>query len=272
MAKDKRNITYNKALKFIYMFCGGFGFVAYVSYLIKLVFWPSNKIELIAAFLGIAVAGIPVFFRRFFERKLPKKLFKVLENIFAYGMLFYFVTFLCLSGFILGAGALQSDVDELSDDCVFVVYGAGLKGDRPGVTLRKRLDTTIEYMTALPDSVCIVSGGQGADEPIPEAEAMKNYLLEKGIAEERIFIEDKSRNTIQNIKNSYSIIEREELNGDCIVSVSNAFHIPRIELIFSRMEIDSEFILAPDPNPFSMFSVLVREYMSYAKLLIFGTE
>ena len=84
MDKDKRNITYNKALKFIYMFCGGFGFVAYVSYLIKLVFWPSNKIELIAAFLGIAVAGIPVFFRRFFERKLPKKLFKVLENIFAY--------------------------------------------------------------------------------------------------------------------------------------------------------------------------------------------
>jgi uncharacterized SAM-binding protein YcdF (DUF218 family) len=127
-------------------------------------------------------------------------------------------------------------------------------------------------MTALPDSVCIVSGGQGADEPIPEAEAMKNYLLEKGIDEERIFIEDKSRNTIQNIKNSYSIIEREELNGDCIVSVSNAFHIPRIELIFSRLGIDSEFILAPDPNPYSMFSVLVREYMSYAKLLIFGTE
>ena len=59
-----------------------------------------NKIELIAAFLGIAVAGIPVFFRRFFEEKLPKKLFKILENIFAYGMLFYFVTFLCLSGFI----------------------------------------------------------------------------------------------------------------------------------------------------------------------------
>ncbi len=272
MDKDKRKNTYNKALKFIYMFCGGFGFVAYVSYLIKLVFWPSNKIELIAAFLGIAVAGIPVFFRKFFEEKLPKKLFKVLENIFAYGMLFYFVTFLCLSGFILGAGALQSDVDELSDDCVFVVYGAGLQGDRPGVTLRKRLDTTIEYMTALPDSVCIVSGGQGADEVLPEAVVMKNYLLEKGIAEDRIYLEDKARNTIQNIKNSCSIIEKEELNRDCIVSVSNAFHIPRIELIFSRIGIDSEFILAPDPNPFSMFSVLVREYMSYAKLLIFGTE
>ena len=83
MDKEKSKNTYNKILKIIYTVCGGFGFVAYVSYLIKLVFWPSNKIELIAAFLGIAVAGIPVFFRRFFEEKLPKKLFKILENIFA---------------------------------------------------------------------------------------------------------------------------------------------------------------------------------------------
>ncbi|MBE6587062.1 MAG: YdcF family protein [Ruminococcaceae bacterium] len=272
MTKEKTKEIYNKILKFIYVFCGLFGFVAYVSYLIKLIFWPSNKLELIAAFLGIAVAGIPVFFRRFFEKKLPKKLFKVLESIFAYGMLFYFITFLCLSSFILGAGALQSDADELSEDCVFIVYGAGLKGDQPGVTLRKRLDKTVEYMEELPDSVCIVSGGQGPDEVLPEAEVMKNYLVEKGIAKERIFLEDKSRNTIQNIKNSYKIIEDEGLNGDCIVSISNAFHIPRIELIFSRLGIESEFVLAPDPNPYSMFSVLVREYMSYAKLLIFGTE
>ena len=272
MTKERTKDIYNKALKVIYIVCGGFGFVAYVSYLFKLIFWPSNKLELIAAFLGIAVAGIPVFFCKFFERKLPGKLFKVLENIFAYGMLFYFVTFIALSSFILGAGALQSEVDELPNDSVFIVYGAGLKGEGPGVTLKKRLNTTVEYMELLPEAVCIVSGGQGPDEPMPEAVVMKNYLVEQGIDESRIYIEDKSRNTVQNIKNSLAIIEDKELNEEGIVSISNAFHIPRIELIFSRLEVESGFVLAPDPNPYSMFSVLVREYMSYAKLLIFGTE
>ncbi|MBR6676744.1 MAG: YdcF family protein [Clostridia bacterium] len=266
------NKRYRKALKLIYILCGGFGFVAYVSFLIKLLLWPSNKIELIVALLGIAVAGIPVFFRSFFEKRLPKRLFFVLESIFAYGMLFYVVTFLCLSAFIFSAGALQADVDDLPEDAVFIVYGAGLKDGAPGATLKKRLNTAFEYMTAIPDSVCILSGGQGADEPWSEAQAMKDYLIELGLSEERIYIEDKSKNTIENVKLSKEIIEREGLNGDGIVSVSNAFHIPRIELICSRTGVKSEFVLAPDPNPYTLFSVIVREYMSYTKLLIFGTE
>lgn len=264
--------TYNKILKAVYIFCGGFGFIAYVSYLLKLIFWPSHKTELVAAVLGIAVAGIPLFFRRFFEKKLPKKLFKVLENIYAYGMLFYFVTFTVLSVYIFSAGKLQTDVEKLPEDTVFIVYGAGLKDNEPGVTLRKRLDTAYDCLSEKPDSVCILSGGRGADEIRAEALVMKDYLIEKGIDEERIYVEDKSSNTLENIKFSLQIIEEEGLSDNCIVSVSNAFHIPRIELIFSRMDTESEFVLAPDPNPYSMFSVLVREYMSYAKLLIFSQE
>lgn len=264
--------TYNKALKIIYYVCGGFGFIAYVSYLIKLIFWPSNKIELVAAFLGIAVSGIPIFYRKRLEKLIPKKVFRVLENIFAYGMLFYFVTFLALSTFILSAGANQPSPDELPEDCVFIVYGAGLKGDRPGVTLKKRLDKTLEYMNALPSSVCIVSGGQGRDEIKSEAAVMKDYILKNGISEDRIFLEDKSSNTLENIKFSCVIIEEQGLNKDGIVSISNGFHIPRIELICDRLGIRGDYVLAKDPNLYSMFSVLVREYMSYAKLLLFGTE
>jgi len=269
---DNIKKNYRSFLRIQYFVCGGFGFVAYFSYLLKLIFWPSNKTELIVALLGIAVSGVPVFFRSFFEKKLPKKLFVWLESIFAYGMLFYCVTFLALSIFIFSAGAMQSDVDELSDDCVFIVYGAGLRDGEPGVTLKKRLDTAYEYMTKLPESVCILSGGQGADEPCSEAQAMKEYLLELGLDEDRIYLEDKSKNTLQNVKLSMELIEKEGLSKDNIVSVSNAFHIPRIELICSRLNVEGEFVLAPDPNPYSLFSVLVREYMSYTKLLIFGTE
>ncbi|MBQ4066972.1 MAG: YdcF family protein, partial [Clostridia bacterium] len=244
MDKEKLSLVYRRAIKIVYYVCASFGLVAYVSFLLKLLLWPSNKIELVAAFLGIGIFGIPLFFRGFFEKKLPKKLFFVLENIFAYCGLFYLITFMMLSSFVLGAGFLQSEPEELSEDCVFIVYGAGLQGDRPGVTLQKRLDKAAEYMEELPHSMCIVSGGQGADEIRAEALVMRDYLVEKGVASERILVEDKSRNTLENLKNSYAIIEDEGLSTECVVSVSNAFHIPRIELITKRLGYEGRFVLA----------------------------
>lgn len=273
MMADKVEISgYRKALKLIYYICGSFGFIAYFSYLLKLLFWPSNKIELVAAFLGIAVAGIPVFFRKRLEEKLPKKLFFVLESIFAYGMLFYTVSLAALSLYVFSASSFQADIADMGRDPVFIIYGAGVNDDRPGATLQKRLDKAYEYMIDLPESLCIVTGGRGADEIMPEAEIMKKYLMERGIDESRIYVEDKARNTTENIRYSYEIIEKEELSDRRCVSVSNAFHIPRISLILSRLDKEGEFVLGEDPNSFSMLSVMVREYMSYVKLLIFGVE
>jgi len=272
MTEKRINRGYDAFVRSVYYIFGVFGFLAYFSYLVKLVFWPSNRLELISAFLGIFVAGVPVFFRPWLERKIPEKVFKILENIFAFGMLFYFISFMCLSFHIYGMGKERIRAHELSEDTVFVVFGAGLNGESPGLTLQKRLDITVRYMDELPMSVCIVSGGQGSDEAVSEALAMKNYLLRKGISADRIYIEDKSSNTLENIKFSKLIIEKEGLNEKGIVSVSNAFHIPRIELICSRLGVESRFILADDPNFLAMFPVLVREYMSYAKLFIFGTE
>ncbi len=262
---------YRKSIKFIYIVCGLFGFIAYFSYFIKLFIWPEGTLPWIVAILGIIVAGVPVFFRKWFEKHLPEKLFKFLENLFAYGMLFYTVTFIALAVYIFSASSLQTDVADLPENTVFVVYGAGLREDKPGTVLRKRLDKTAELMNEKPESLCIVSGGQGADEPVSEAAAMREYLMEQGIEDERIILEDEAHNTIENIVNSFGIIN-EKYNDCTAVSVSNSFHIPRIELICSRLGYDSKFILAPDPSPYSLYTILVREYMSYAKLFLFGVE
>ena len=168
---------------------------------------------------------------------------------------------------------MQVHPEDLNEETVFVVYGAGLRGERPGSVLRKRLNKTVEYMEEIPGSVCIVTGGQGPDEVISEAQARKNYLVdEKGIEPERIYLDDASGNTIENIKNALDIMETAGIADYKIVSVSNAFHIPRIKLICARLHCKSEFILAKDPNPYALFSALVREYMSYGKLLLLGTE
>ncbi len=263
---------YNKFLKVIYIVGGLVGFFSYFFYFTKQFIWPEGVLPITVAVLGCLIAGVPVFFRRFFEKKLPHRLFKVLENIFAWCMLFYTVTFLSLVIYIFSAGGLQSNVDELPDDTAFIVFGSKINGDQPSSVMKKRLDKTLEYMSELPDSVCVVSGGQGNDEICPEAEVMKNYLVRNGIDESRVLVEDKARNTIQNVKLSLELLEREGMEDRHIVSVSNAFHIPRIELICSRLGVDSDFVLAKDPNWYTIYPTLVREYMSYAKLLICGTD
>ena len=72
----------------------------------------------------------------------------------------------------------------------------------PRAALKYRLDEAVEYLEDNPKTICIVSGGQGANEPYSEAEGMAQYLKEQGIAASRILLEDKSLNTEQNMEYS----------------------------------------------------------------------
>ena len=65
-----------------------------------------------------------------------------------------------------------------------IVLGAAVHGDTPSLSLVERVRAARDYMKEHPDTVAIVSGGQGADENISEAEAMSAWLTENGIEEE----------------------------------------------------------------------------------------
>lgn len=62
-----------------------------------------------------------------------------------------------------------------------IVLGAQVNGDGPGRTLRLRLDKAAEYAMQNPETVFILSGGQMSQETESEAQAMRDYLLEKGV-------------------------------------------------------------------------------------------
>lgn len=85
------------------------------------------------------------------------------------------------------------------------MLGAGLNGDKPSAVLEMRLEKARLYLQEHPQTVVIVSGGQGPTEPVSEAESMKNWLMEKGIPNSRIIMEDKSTTTAENIR--YSLRE-----------------------------------------------------------------
>lgn len=90
-----------------------------------------------------------------------------------------------------------------------IVLGCQVRGTRITRSLKYRLEAAYEYAEENKDTKIIVSGGQGFGEDISEAEAMKGWLVEKGIESERIYMEDKSTNTHENMKFSRELIEKQ---------------------------------------------------------------
>lgn len=127
-----------------------------------------------------------------------------------------------------------------------IVLGAALHGEKVTWVLSNRLDTAAEYLTEHPGCVCITSGGQGAGESLPEGEAMRNYLIRKGIAEERILAETKSTSTRENFTFSKAMID-ELLGPDASVAfVTNDFHVYRAGKTAKSLGIDAVGVAAPD--------------------------
>ena len=116
--------------------------------------------------------------------------------------------------------------DSFSEDNrepVLIVLGCQVRGYSPSLMLTERLDAAYEYMIEHPEAVCIVSGGKGPGEKISEAKCMYDYLINKGISGDRIYKEDKSTTTAENLLFSREILEREGLGND-IAIVTNEFH------------------------------------------------
>lgn len=124
---------------------------------------------------------------------------------------------------IVSAKMIKANTHKPREDATVIVLGAGINGDQPSLILRGRLDAAIAYLEEHPQAVCIVSGGQGPDEICSEASVMQTYLLEHGIATERIYVEDRSENTEQNIAFSRTIIEENGLSQNVAI-VTQEFH------------------------------------------------
>ena len=88
-----------------------------------------------------------------------------------------------------------------------IIHGAGLDGPRPTPLLAGRIDKALELWNKQHQhGKFVASGGQGADEIVSEAQAMRDYLLEKGAPADAILMEDKSTTTWENLKYSLGVI------------------------------------------------------------------
>lgn len=162
---------------------------------------------------------------------------------------------------------ITSETDEIPSDGAdyLVVLGARLYGESPSPTLVLRLQEAGEYLDRNPDTVAILSGGQGKDEWISEAEAMAKYLENKGISRQRLLIENESTNTWENIENSLLLIDSVEgLENVKITIVSSEYHLYRAKLLARRQGVEAEGLPAEVPPSVEIAS-WIREYLALGK-------
>lgn len=165
---------------------------------------------------------------------------------------------------VLSANMYKAMKNEPEEPDILVVLGCKVRGEKPTRMLRRRLDAAYDYMQENPDVMCIVSGGQGSDESVAEAQAMKNYLVEKGISADRIIMEDKSTSTDENIENSLAILDSLGLERR-ITIVTDGFHQYRAGLIAKKHGIEQVHAVSADTEPRYLFTYWVREWFGIAQ-------
>ena len=240
----------------------------YTIYFLKILVFHEGALTYVASILVITFASAMIILhKKGVLKKLFGKIYTAVRIFYASALLFYMITFLALFGFV-ALGNQNPPAESLPENSVVLTMGAKVRKDAtPGSNLRKRLDLTLEILSAREDIDVIVSGGQGSDEPISEGECMRIYLTQKGISEERITVENRAKNTVENVKNSRVFFKENQT----VVFVSNSFHIPRIKYIAKKLGLENcRYYGVPDQNLMVLYNTMVREYMSYLKLFILG--
>lgn len=154
-----------------------------------------------------------------------------------------------------------------TEDAV-IVLGSGVRGETPTETLVKRLDVALEYHRKNPDSVIVVSGGQGEDEDITEALAMERYLVAAGVAADRIIKEERSTSTAENFIYSKELLDAHFDGEYSVAFITNDFHIMRGALSASRCGYNATHVHSSTAF-YTILPHTLRECLAFVKYIVF---
>lgn len=205
-------------------------------------------------FLGLIflLLGLITFFDKW--KTVPKALKAILAVCFTlFGLLIVVTWSLMIPHFF--------DRGEKNADAV-IVLGAQVKTTGPSTILKYRLDIAIDYLNENPSAVCIVSGYRGKTEPFSEAKGMKDYLVKQGISEERVIMEDKSKNSSKNLEYSKKLLPSEDAS---VVLVTNNTHMYRALAIARKKGYKNISGLSAETPRLFLLNNMLYESMSIVK-------
>lgn len=201
-------------------------------------------------------------------------------SIIIFVFLFCFVQYFIIKEYINDKKA----VNENKKVDYVIILGARVKGEKPAKSLMERIKAATEYLKENPEVKVIATGGKGKNEGIAEGVAIKRELLKNGISEDRIILEDKSKNTVENFRFSLEKIrnsengknKNSENNGNRkikVLIVTNDYHIFRSKNIARKVGFDNkdyEIYGLPAKTPLiSIPQSYFREFLSNVNYFLF---
>lgn len=219
----------------------------------------GSHFYLIWAAGGLCFIGLALMIRFDWWSQFPLALRRGIGGFLALGIILFVVVEGCIFAHYNEKG--RDNLDYI------IVLGAQMKPAGPSAVLKFRLDAAYEYLLANEDTVCVVSGGQGYNEPCTEAEGMYQYLVQKGISPERILMEDQSTDTSENIAYSARLIGGTQVS---VGIVTNNFHVFRGVMLARHAGFEDACGISARSNVYFQPNNLVREFFGVMKDLVCG--
>ncbi|MEW4429590.1 YdcF family protein [Paenibacillus illinoisensis] len=221
-------------------------------FIVFLILWGRNFAVM---FFGLLTVAFIILRRIDYQKHVVLK--RILLTVFGIGA----VSFVIIEALVFTQ--LNANDPEQAD--YVIILGSGIKGTELSLTLKQRLDASLDYIRNHPQTPVIVSGGQGPGESIPEALAMKNYLVEQGITPAQVIMEDKSTSTQENMAFSKKIIDEAGLEHPEIMIVTSDYHMFRSKYLAAKNGYAAEYgISAPSPGYLKPIN-MIREYFAVVK-------
>lgn len=243
------------------VFFGVLGVLCLIYFGYQLFFVSTGSSFYMVWGLMAAGCGVLSFFlaHRTWMEKIPRGFRRIVK--FLFGMCV--ILFIVIEGLIISRFYVSPEAG--ADVCI--ILGAQMKESGPSDVLQRRLDKALGYLQENPDTVVVVSGGQGGNEPVSEARGMRDYLVARGIAEERILMEDASTNTWENLAYSAKLIDK---GSDRVVIVTNNFHVFRAVSIAEKQGYNAVQGMAASTHRGNLLNNLLREFLGVLKDFFVG--
>lgn len=164
--------------------------------------------------------------------------------------------FLCAAVVLLGASLViavywQARSDQSRPVDAIVVLGAAQYDGRPSPVLQARLDTTLQAWNEGLAPWIIVTGGKLPGDRFTEAESSRNFLIDNGVPESAILLENEGHSTEQSLDGVAQLMDGHELHS--ALFVSDGFHLLRTKYIAKSLGING-YGLPADDSPISSYS------------------
>ena len=197
------------------------------------------------------------------HRFLPRLWWRVVVVLVCVGLVYFFIVEIPI--------IKNARTDKDAERPYLVVLGAAVHGDYASLSLVHRLQGALDYMEQYPDSVAIVSGGQGRGENMTEAKCMYDWLTAHGIDSSRIILEDKATSTSENLEFSFDIIRSLGVGPDGNTAIlSSPYHLFRAKSMAKSMGVEAAGVAGHWDYPVLTLNYFIREAFGVTHMWAFG--